>query len=237
MQEFFVDYPPYQIPYQQRTSQKAQRMRLVAEHEHGLVLIVPDGTRNGEIARFLEQNLQWMFYHWRRYERLRNLHRDHLLPLSKRPVIWYLGREYRLSYAHEEGRASVHFDGEQVVVKCFDEADGKRTLERWYRTQAKAVIGSALVNWAAEMKVSYGEVVYRDQKTRWGSCSTTGDLNFNWRLIMAPMSVLNYVVIHELAHRKEMNHSVRFWKIVERYCADYKKQQDWLKKNTLMLRT
>lgn len=59
-----MDHPPYQIPYRQGNSQKAQRMRLVAEHELGLVLIVPDGTRNGEIARFLEQNLKWMFYHW-----------------------------------------------------------------------------------------------------------------------------------------------------------------------------
>ena len=85
------------------------------------------------------------------------------------------------------------------------------------------------------MNVTYGRIAVRDQKTRWGSCSAEGNLNFNWRLIFAPEGVLDYVVVHELAHRKEMNHSARFWGVVESYMPEYKKNQAWLKENGNLL--
>ena len=84
---------------------------------------------------------------------------------------------------------------------------------------------------AGQMGVSFGRITIRDQKTRWGSCSARGNLNFNWRLILAPLEVLDYVVVHELAHRREMNHSDRFWKQVESVLPDYTWRKAWLKKN------
>ena len=83
--------------------------------------------------------------------------------------------------------------------------------------------------YAGIMQVTFGTITVRDQKTRWGSCSAKGNLNFNWRLILAPEPVLDYVVIHELAHRKEMNHSERFWNLVETVMPDYRNQRRWLK--------
>ena len=77
----------------------------------------------------------------------------------------------------------------------------------------------------------YGRISIREQKTRWGSCSSKGDLNFNWRLILAPEEVLDYVVVHELAHRREMNHSKAFYAIVESVLPDYRRAQKWLKDN------
>lgn len=79
--------------------------------------------------------------------------------------------------------------------------------------------------------MTFGGITVRDQKTRWGSCSARGNLNFNWRLILAPEPVLDYVVIHELAHRKEMNHSKQFWDIVEAMMPDYRTQRQWLKEH------
>jgi predicted metal-dependent hydrolase len=85
--------------------------------------------------------------------------------------------------------------------------------------------------YAKIMHISYGRISIREQKTRWGSCSSAGNLNFNWRLIFAPEAVLTYVVVHELAHRLEMNHSPAFYSIVESVLPDYKKSQKWLRSN------
>lgn len=107
--------------------------------------------------------------------------------------------------------------------------------EKVYREQARAVFSQKCSYYARMMGVTYGRISIRDQKTRWGSCSSQGNLNFNWRLIMAPAGVLDYVVVHELAHRKEMNHSSAFWSIVERTMPNYKIYQKWLKENGRML--
>ena len=85
--------------------------------------------------------------------------------------------------------------------------------------------------YARLMGVTYGRISIREQKTRWGSCSNKGNLNFNWRLILAPEEVLDYVVVHELAHRREMNHSKAFYAVIESVLPDYRRAQQWLREN------
>ena len=82
---------------------------------------------------------------------------------------------------------------------------------------------------AEKIGVSYGRITLRQQKTRWGSCIANGNLNFNWRLVLMPPEILDYVVVHELAHRKEMNHSSKFWTIVEQEMPDYQERKQRLK--------
>ena len=85
--------------------------------------------------------------------------------------------------------------------------------------------------YARIMGVTYGRISIREQKTRWGSCSSAGNLNYNWRLIFAPEEIVDYIVVHELAHRLEMNHSKAFYNIVESVLPDYRKAQKWLREN------
>lgn len=100
-----------------------------------------------------------------------------------------------------------------------------------YRKLAGQVLARKVEHYARQMQVTFGRITVRDQKTRWGSCSAKGNLNFNWRLVLAPEEVLDYVVVHELAHRKEMNHSQRFWSQVENVMPDYRSRRLWLKEN------
>lgn len=97
--------------------------------------------------------------------------------------------------------------------------------------RAKRIFPERTAYFALRMGVDYGRITIREQKTRWGSCTSEGNLNFNWRLIFAPEKVLDYVVVHELAHRKEMNHSPAFYAVVASVMPEYKIYEKWLRDN------
>ena len=103
--------------------------------------------------------------------------------------------------------------------------------EKELRERAKSVLAQRTAYFARQVGVTYGRITVRDQKTRWGSCSQTGNLNFNFRLILAPPEVLDYVVVHELCHRRQMNHSAQFWQEVAQVLPDYRKRKAWLTEN------
>ncbi|WP_242941279.1 M48 family metallopeptidase [Lacrimispora sphenoides] len=102
------------------------------------------------------------------------------------------------------------------------EAAVKEAVKLWYRREARGYLEAKAATWSAIMNVDYGKIAIRDQATRWGSCSARGNLNFNWRLVLLPEELADYVVVHELAHRIQMNHSNAFWEIVERELPDYR---------------
>lgn len=126
-------------------------------------------------------------------------------------------------HALEAARASV--------VKHDLSPSQRQALEKRYRQAAKEYFPARAAYYAGLLGVTYATITIRDQKTRWGSCSAKGNLNFNWRLMLAPPRVLDYVVVHELCHRIEMNHSKAFWNTVEMILPDYKEQKKWLRDN------
>ncbi|MCI6553330.1 MAG: M48 family metallopeptidase [Lachnospiraceae bacterium] len=109
----------------------------------------------------------------------------------------------------------------------------KLSMEDLHRLadQALAVIPAKAARYAQQVGVSYGRITIRNQRSRWGSCSSKGNLNFNCLLMLMPEEVLDYVIVHELCHRKEMNHSERFWREVERVLPDYRERRKWLKEH------
>ena len=126
----------------------------------------------------------------------------------------------------QQGRMQEREKMRQQACIHLDAAQEKELRER-----AKAVLAQRTAYFARQIGVTYGRITVRDQKTRWGSCSQTGNLNFNFRRILAPSEVLDYVVVHELCHRRQMNHSAQFWQEVAQVLPDYRKRKAWLTEN------
>lgn len=125
---------------------------------------------------------------------------------------------------------------ESQIKKCEMTEQQKKSLEDRYRKAAKEYIPKRVAFYQSFLEEKYKRITIRDQKTRWGSCSSKGTLSFNWRLMLAPPVVLDYVVVHELCHLKHMNHSKIFWQTVEEIMPDYDEHRDWLKENVNILK-
>ncbi len=151
-------------------------------------------------------------------------------------VFYYLGHPYKLKIVenNKTQKPKVHFEEEQIIIEMSDIEDTekiKTLLKNWYISKARAIMEQRIRLYSTDVGVSPKKVVIREQKTRWGSCSTKGNINLNWKLVMSPLPILDYVVIHELCHMKEMNHSENFWKNVQSIMPDYKVYRKWLKDN------
>ena len=131
----------------------------------------------------------------------------------------------------------VEEDGGIRLLLSEDESTVPHEFVReWYLKKAWEQLTASSQRWSAAMELKYRNIRVKDQKSLWGSCTSDGDLNFNWRLILAPPPILEYVVVHELAHLRELNHSKRFWSVVAAWCPDYEQRRSWLRKNEKDLR-
>jgi hypothetical protein len=144
-----------------------------------------------------------------------------------------LGRP--LALVRQAGRTRVHRRGELLLVPAG--AAGPPALERFYRRSARTEIAAKLDDACAVAGSSYASLAIRSQRTRWASCSSTGAMSFNWRLLLAPEPVLDYVVWHEVCHLQVMDHSPRFWGLVKQFCPDHREHAKWLRRHgsTLVL--
>ena len=140
----------------------------------------------------------------------------------------YLGEVYPLEIVPTQ-RSLLVFDGNRFTLRQSAVARGRETFIRWYRTQTRLIISGRVASITKKMHLKHSVIRITGAKTRWGSCGPKGSLNFSWRIIMAPIDVVDYVVVHEVAHLKIRGHSPDFWKIVQRYYPDYRKRKSWLR--------
>jgi predicted metal-dependent hydrolase len=154
----------------------------------------------------------------------------------------FLGERYPILFEfHGSQTPQLSFSSKGWIFSSSDNLfeDSRRDALRkefvsWYRQQALEVLGSRVVHHSRNMKVPFHEVAVRTQKRLWGSCHIgSKKIHLNWKLVMAPMDVIDYVVVHELAHLLVPNHSKRFWSKVEQYMPDYKERHNWLKKHSV----
>lgn len=125
----------------------------------------------------------------------------------------------------------VEAEGTRLLVVHGDPAHIAGRVERFLRQEAERDLSAAVARHAAALGVLYGRISIKDTRSRWGSCSARGDLAFSWRLIFAPPAILDYLAAHEVAHRLEMNHSIRYWRHVARLCPEFRSAEAWLNRN------
>jgi Predicted metal-dependent hydrolase len=151
--------------------------------------------------------------------------------------IFLLGEKIplKINYLNETNN-KLKYTGDEIEICIFNEEKNKDIIIKdllieWYKKVAKAYLSKMLEERAKALGFNFNSVRIKDVNTRWGSCSSKSNINLNYRLIMMPVEVINYVMIHELCHLKEMNHSKKFWVLVESYDKEYKKHREFLKTN------
>ncbi len=143
----------------------------------------------------------------------------------------FLGKLYELKIEDEPG-FSFRFDGSSFIVDSGKLIYSRQLFEAFYSNSARNIIPPRVYEFAKIIGVDFNGVRITSADTRWGSCSGRRNLNFSWKLIMAPSKVVDYVIVHEIAHLFEMNHSKKFWDIVARLYPSYEESRDWLKTNS-----
>lgn len=148
-------------------------------------------------------------------------------------TFWYLGNQYPLKFT-DRSRPILALDGVFLLSKSAKD-NAKEAFIAWYREETRAITHDLISEYQKKSHFKVNKVRITSAKTRWGSCSSKNNLNFTYRLCMAPLRVIDYVVVHELSHLKHHNHSKAFWNAVEQIRPDYRKDRDWLKKNGPLL--
>jgi hypothetical protein len=221
-----VDAPDDPIAYRIRRSERARRVRVTVDSARGVEVVLPRRATEREAAAAVHELRPWI------ERRFAELDRARRAVAGRGATVPYLGRTLRL--VPQPARARVHRRGDDLLVPP---GDHRPALERWYRRTARVEIAPRLDRATALAGTNYAALTIRGQKTRWASCSRAGAMSFNWRLLLAPEPVLDYVVWHEVCHLEIMDHSPRFWALLTARCPDYRAQQSWLRKHgaTLIL--
>lgn len=218
------------VEYDVRRSSNATKPRIDIDIR-GVTVVVPESDMV-QPAELLEENATWVIEKKQKYDAYQKQiperrfeagatfpyrGEQHEVVIERRPSSAIVDRAFRLAAHHVE------------------ETSVKRALETLYRRKARETFEERADQYAAEMDFDYEKIEVRNQRTKWGSCSTSGTLGLNWRLMMTPLPVLDYVVLHELAHLREPNHTEAFWSLVAEHDPDYEDHAHWLKEHSVQL--
>jgi predicted metal-dependent hydrolase len=214
------------IDYTVRRSDRARRVRVTVHPQGEVEVVLPRRARDREAAAAVAELRPWIDRRLAEAAALRER-------LAERgATVPFLGTA--LALAAEPGRTRAHRRGDVLHVPA---GDARPAIERWYRRTARVEVAPRLDAAAAALGVGYASVRIGNQRTRWGSCSSSGAMSFNWRLLLAPEEVLDYVVWHEACHLCHLDHSPRFWALLERHRPGYREPKAWLRRHgaTLVL--
>ena len=212
--------------YRIRRSTRARRVRVSVDPDGTVTVTLPSRAPERHAAEAVQELAPWIA---RRRKALARAAEDRARPEGTVP---YLGEH--LTLLPQPGRTRVHRRGGGLLVPA---EEPRAAIERWYRRAAREEIGPRLDAATARAGTTYAGLTIRSQRTRWASCSSEGGMSFNWRLLLAPPEILDYVVEHEVCHLEVMDHSPRFWALLESRAPDWRRHAAWLRRygSTLVL--
>ena len=210
---------------------------LIIDPEKGLLVRAPERITDRQIEQIVRQKSNWIIKKQEKLKRIKPVVEREFVAGEKLP---FQGEIYEIEVMEsgEIKSVTVSLEDGIFLIKVPQDLKGdnrkeeiKRRLVEGYKKEARIKYKEGVELYRKKLGVSYNKIFIRDQKTRWGSCSSKGNLNFNWRLIMAPLSIMDYIVVHELAHLVHANHGDDFWKLVESVIPDYREKREWLRVN------
>jgi hypothetical protein len=205
------------------------------------MIIMPDGTLVVRaplraslriIQQTVEKHTQWILKH--KQKALENSLKSPPRKYLPGEKFLYLGQEYELTVARESDKF-LTFDGTHFILGARYAENAREVVGRWYKKEAIRILNERVKLYAKQMGIDYSKLRITNAERRWGSCSPNGHICFSLRLVMAPLPVIDYVVMHELVHIQVKNHSRDFWNRVKTIIPDYKDRKSWLRKNQHLL--
>lgn len=221
------------MQYVLKRANRSSSIKVRVDVNGEVVVSAPRFVSKKQIDSFVERSKPWIEHQTQRMK----------LRATANPtlnfdegVLSYLGQLYYLRF-DSIGPEKIRFEKGVCFVTpvTFNQIDIPKTLVTWLKTQAERELVTRTHRWAQTMNVRFGTIRFGQQISRWGSCTSEGNLRFNWRLIHFSPDVIDYVVIHELAHTVHHDHSDRFWNLVEQYCPRYKELRRFLKRQVIAL--
>ncbi len=207
------------LDYRVRRSARARRVRVAVHPDATVEVVLPARAAERQAAAAVAELRPWI------ERRLRALERAGTELRRPPGTLPYLGAQ--LVQRPEAGRRRVHRRGDELLLPG---TEPLAAVERWYRARARAEVAPRLDAAVARAGTRYAGLTIRGQRTRWASCSSTGAMSFNWRLLLAPAAVLDYVVEHEVCHLEVHDHSPRFWALLEARVPGWREPAGWLRR-------
>ena len=208
---------------------KRKTLSLSINENAELIVRAPNKISNKQIAEFIIEKSKWI-------NKNKSLMQSRINEMNNSQSNYlFLGNIYPLIKVNEDPN-KIDFNGTEFITSIENQDKFKSSLKSWYKIKFKDIAIPRLNYFSDKYNLKINQVRFKNQKTLWGSCSSKNNINLNYLLVMAPMIVIDYVIIHELVHTVHKNHSANFWNAVEAIMPDYKKAKKWLNKNGYKLR-
>lgn len=219
--------------YQHRTHPRAKRLILRVQADGSVMVTTPKDTAKKTIDKFVTKNQDWIAKQRTKLQQLPK-------PVTDTTVRLF-GQTYQKKLLYAAGEpAGIQLKQNILILNTTAKqtewgSDADQLLCQFLKETAENYITSKTATLSKQMELDYNNITLREQKTRWGSCSSKGNLNFNWRLVHYDKDIINYVIIHELAHLKHLNHSTEFWGLVAKHDPDHQQHRRFLKKQGMTI--